>query len=70
MVLSFAERVLKIKRIHSELIWIDNNNFIGHTLCDPVMTAYRFKPLDLVLVIKCYAVRLVSPVFFKEFRKP
>ena len=57
-----AEGVLKVERVHAELVRIDDDAILGNFLRDPVVAANGLEPPDLVFVVESDAVRLIGAV--------
>ena len=70
MILLCAQGILQIKRIDPELVRHHHINIIRHSAGNPVMTADRLQPPDLVFIRKSYPVHLVSTVFFQQASQP
>ena len=47
-----------------------DSDIVRHALCHPVMSADRFQPPDLVLVVECNAVGFIGSVLLQKRRKP
>ena len=61
-----AEGVLKVERVHTELVRVDDDTILGNFLRDPVMPADGLEPPDLVFVVEGDAVRLICAVLLQK----
>ena len=70
MILLCIQGILQIKSIDSELVRHHHICFIRHSAGDPVMTADRLQPPDLVFIGKSNPIHLIGAVFFQQTSQP
>ena len=61
-----TEGVLKVERVHTELVRVDDDAILGNFLRDPVMPADGLEPPDLVFVVEGDAVRLIGAILLQK----
>ena len=66
MFLLRRQRILQIKIHNALLVRHHHIVIVRYPLCHPVMTADGFQPPDLVPILKCDAVHLVSDILFQQ----
>ena len=60
-----AKGVVEVKRVDGELVGHHDVGIVRHALGNPVVTAHRLEPPDLVDVLKGNAVHLVGAIALK-----
>ena len=65
-VLLFAQCIVQIQHIQSQLVGHDDIHIIGHAAGHPVVAADRLKPPYLVRILKGNAVHLIGAVLLQQ----
>ena len=61
--------IFQIKFIHSKLVRHHHINLIRHFSGNPVMSADCFQPPDLIYILECNSIHLISTVFLENTSK-